>query len=398
MKVNIGNAVILTLAMVMGIVGPHTASAQTTDLAGRWILNREASQFPPEMGFTPDWFTNANGGTRAGGGASAPSGGGRGGRRGGSPGGSGRGYVGSFESEDDTKRMKQLTADARNPTVHLTIAETAGATTITDDSGEALTFYADGRHQEIQLGGLSVGATARRAPDHFEVVYDVERDRTLRYTYSRSTPNRIVVDVQFVEHGKNGDHATRVYDLDTDATASATTTAAANGAKPDATPATGAAKSAAASDGHASSGTFAQEPGAELKGVKRIGLVVDASGPQAVACGLNQATLETALSHRLTGAGLNVRLNSDEDTYVYVNVMTSHAPNDLCVSRYDVFLYTNTTAALSYHSTPVLVQVSLLHQGGLAGGPAATHPDAVQRGLEQYVDLFLTRIGDANKP
>ena len=397
MKVNIARAAILTMTMVIGVVGTETASAQTTNLAGRWLLNRDASQFPPEMGFTPDWFTNAGGGARGGGGASVPSGGGRGGRRGGStaPGG---GYRGTFESDDDTKRVRQLTADARNPSLHLTIAETADSTTITDDSGQALTFYADGRHEELQLGGLSVGATARRVADHLEVIYDVERDRTLRYTYSRSTPNRIVVDVQFVEHGKNGDHATRVYDMASDANGSPTTTASSNAGKPDAMPAAGAAKSAAPSEARPPSGTVALEPGAELKGVKNIGLVVDASGPQAVACGLNQEALGTALSRRLTGAGLNVRLNADEDTYVYVNVMTSHASNDLCVSRYDVFLYTHTTAPLSYHATPVLVQVSLLHQGGLAGGPAATHPDAVQKGLEQYVDLFLARIGDANKP
>ena len=132
--------------------------------------------------------------------------------------------------------MRQLTADARNPSVHLTIAETADATTITDDSGEALTFYADGRHQELQLGGLSVGATARRAADHLEVVYEVERDRTLRYTYSRSSPSRITVDVDFIEHGKGGDHATRVYDMATGDGTAATTTSA-NGARPDAGPA-----------------------------------------------------------------------------------------------------------------------------------------------------------------
>ncbi|HEX7793553.1 MAG TPA: hypothetical protein VF456_04340 [Vicinamibacterales bacterium] len=390
MKLNIGNAAVLMIALAASVARPGTASAQAPNLAGQWVLNREASQFPPGIGFTPDWFTNAGGGTPA------PSGGGRGGRRGGSAGGS-RGYIPSFESEEDTKRVRQLTADARNPSVHLTIAETANATTITDDSGEALTFYADARHQELQLGGLSVGATARRVSGHLEVVYEVERDRTLRYTYSRSTPNRITVDVEFVEHGKAGDHATRVYDT---ASGDATTTTSSNGAKPDAAAAAAPSKSGGASEPaeHASSGTFAQEPGAELKGVKRVGLVVDASGPQAVACGLNQGALETALSKRLTDAGLNVRLNADEDTYVYINVMTSHAPSDLCVSRYDVFLYTHTTASLSYHTTPVLVQVSLLHQGGLAGGPSATHPDAVQRGLEQYVDLFLTRISDANKP
>jgi hypothetical protein len=296
--------------------------------------------------------------------------------------------------------VRQLTADARNPSVHLTIVETADATTITDDSGEPQVFYADGRHEELQLGGLSVGATARRAAGHLEVVYEVERDRTLRYTYSRAAPNRIVVEVQFVEHGKAGDHATRVYEMATGADAPSTTTTSSNGPKPDGLPAAGASKSAAASEPseHPPTGTFAQEPDAELKGVKNIGLVVDASGPQAVACGLKQGALETALAKRLTDAGLSVRLNADEDTYVYINVMTSHAPNDLCVSRYDVFLYTHTTASLAYHATPVLVQVSLLHQGGLAGGPAATHPGAVQQGLDQFIDLFSTRINDANKP
>jgi len=397
MKLNIGNAAILAMAMTVSVVGPDPASAQATNLAGRWLLNREASQFPPEIGFTPEWFTRASGGTRPGGGA-VPSGGGRGGRRGGST--AGGDYRPTFESDDDTKRVRQLTADARNPSVHLTIAETADTTTITDDSGETLTFYADGRHQELQLGGLSVGATARRAAGHFEVLYEVERDRTLRYSYSRTTANRIAVEVQFVDHGKVGDHATRIYETAAGAEASPATATASNSPKPDAASEPGSPKSAAASESPkpAASGTFAQEPGAELKGVKNIGLVVDAAGPQAVACGLNQDALETALAKRLAGAGLNVRVNSDEDTYVYINVMTSHAPNDLCVSRYDVFLYTHTVAPLSYHATPVLVQVVLLHQGGLAGGPSATHPGVVQQGLEQYVDLFLTRISDVNKP
>src|SRR5262245_24792925 len=160
MKLNRGIVAILTLALAMGVVWPHRASAQTASLAGQWMLNREASQFPTGIGFTPDWFTRASGGGSTGG--SAPSGGGRG-RRGGGSAGGGRGYIPSFESEDDTKRMRQMTADARNPSVHLTIAETADATTITDDSGEALTFYADGRHEELQIGGLSVGAIAKRA-------------------------------------------------------------------------------------------------------------------------------------------------------------------------------------------------------------------------------------------
>ena len=45
----------------------------------------------------------------------------------------------------------------------------------------------------------------------------------------------------------------------------------------------------------------------------------------------------------------------------------------------------------------MLVQVSLLHKGGIAGGAAASHGAAVLRGLQEYVDQFSTRIHDANK-
>src|SRR5262245_4939387 len=306
MKLNIASVAMLTIGVAVSPAAPRTVSAQMTSLAGRWMLNREASEFPPEIGFTPNWFTQASRG------ASNP-GGGRG-RRGGSGGGGG-GFTPSFESDEDTKRVRQLTADARNPPVHLTIAETADATTITDDSGEALTFYLDGRHEVLQLGGLSVGATARRVADHFEVVYEVERDRTLRYSYSRVTPQRIVVEVQFVDRGKLGDHATRVYDAAGADTASPPpTTSSAKGSTPDAVAAAGTAKSPASSAPEHPPGTFAQEPGAELKGIKKVGLVVDASGPQAAACGLNQTEIETTLSKRLADAGLSVRLNTDEDT------------------------------------------------------------------------------------
>jgi len=68
-----------------------------------------------------------------------------------------------------------------------------------------------------------------------------------------------------------------------------------------------------------------------------------------------------------------------------------------CVSRYDVFLYTHGTAKLSYREQPVLVQVSLMHRGGLGSSAPAGHAAAVARGLENYVDLFVTQVHDANK-
>ena len=67
------------------------------------------------------------------------------------------------------------------------------------------------------------------------------------------------------------------------------------------------------------------------------------------------------------------------------------------MSRYDVFLYTHATAKLSYRDQPVLVQVSLMHRGGIGTSAPAAHAAAVGRGLEGYVDLFVTQIRDANK-
>jgi hypothetical protein len=110
-----------------------------------------------------------------------------------------------------------------------------------------------------------------------------------------------------------------------------------------------------------------------------------------------QGTLEAAVSKRLSDEGFKVLRNSDEDTYVYVAVITTSLSNGLCVSRYDAFLYTHTTARLSYQDTSVLVQVSLLHNGGLTGGTSAVHADGVLRGVQEYVDQFSARIRAAGK-
>jgi hypothetical protein len=82
---------------------------------------------------------------------------------------------------------------------------------------------------------------------------------------------------------------------------------------------------------------------------------------------------------------------------VYVSVMTSSVSPGLCVSRYDVFLYTHTMATLPYQATPVLVQVSLMHKGGMAGGAPAAHAESVVRNVKQSVEEFVSRITSANK-
>src|SRR6185295_5463732 len=142
---------------------------------------------------------------------------------------------------------------------------------------------------------------------------------------------------------------------------------------------------------------FDAAPGAELKGLKSLGILVEDLSQQAIGCGLNHDAIETSLTKRLTDGGFAVRKNSDEDSYVYINVMTNTLPNGMCVSRYDAFLYTHATANLSYRDQPVLVQVSLMHRGGIGSSAPSAHAAAVTRGLETYVDLFVTQIRDANK-
>ena len=92
-----------------------------------------------------------------------------------------------------------------------------------------------------------------------------------------------------------------------------------------------------------------------------------------------------------------MRRNTDDDTYLYIEVTTSSTPGGPCVSRYDATLYSHAVAKLSYGPQPALVQVSLLHKGGLAGGGAAAHADGVTRGLTGFVDQFIARIRDANR-
>ena len=393
-------AAILAVALVVGIPRPASVWAQqhSSDFAGRWTLNRELSQFPREIGFGADWLPTGGSGPEQ------PAARGGRGRRGSSGNGGGAGaFAAQRESADDAQRVRQLTAEVRSPSAHLTIVETPTAVTITDDRGQSRTFHFAGKEEVLQLDGVPVGVTAKREAGRLMVLYKVEERRELRYTYSRAaTPPQLMVDVQFIEPG-GGDRVRRIYEpaSATETLAVVTTPPAPPTAKPDAgLPAIRPAESgegAVAPTGRLPSQTFNQKPDAELKGLTKIGIVVEDLTPQAAACGLNQGTLETAVSKRLSDAGFKVLQNSDEDTYVYVNVMTTSPSTGLCVSRYDAFLYTHTTARLSYQDTPVLVQVSLLHKGGIAGGASAAHAAGVLRGVQEYVDQFSTRIRDANK-
>ena len=334
------------------------------------------------MGFNADWLASGGSDTGAEGG-----GGGR--RRGSGPPASGA-FPARRESEDDAARVRQLTDEVRHPSAHLVVVDAGHDVTITDARSRSRTFHPDGRQELLQLDGVPIGVTAKREGGRLVVLYQVEEGRELRYTYSRSaSPPELLVDVQFLEKGK-GDSVRRVY-----APASATETmiepppARAPASADRGVPAAGQAAPAAPA--------LDERPDAALKGITALGVVVEGLGAQAVACGLNQRAIETDVSKHLSDAGFKVARNSDEDTYVYVDVLTASLSTGLCVSRYDVSVNTQTTARLSYHDAPVPVQVSLLHKGGIAGGPSATHAADVVRGVLDYVDQFAARIRNANK-
>jgi hypothetical protein len=367
----------LVLALVTAAACvPAAAYAQKPSaLGGIWTLNRTLSEFPREIAFDLDLSSVADAGQQNGGSEGR-------GRRSGRTGNSrSTGRPGPrMESYADGQRMRILVGEVRSPWVRLTIVDTPAAVTITNELGQSRMLHPTGMPESIEVENIPITVTTTRDGDRLVVLYHVEADRDIRWTYSpSSSPARLSVEAQLLEHGK-GDKATRVYDA-----GGASEVAAAAG------PATAGAPAQPARE------NFDQRPGAEFVGLKSVGVLVEDLGPEARACGLRQDAVEEALARRLTAGGLSVRRDSDEDTYVYVNVITTSVANGTCVSRYDAFLYTHATARLSYRDRPVLVQVSLMHRGGIGTSAAAVHAASVVHGLEGYVDLFVSQIQQANR-
>lgn len=391
-----GVRAILVLAALSTAGGDLAAAQDPTGLAGRWALNQELSQFPREIGFSVDWMAGAGSPSAAGGGSPG----------GGSP---RTAFPVLRISREDSLRNSLLTAEVREPATRLTIADTAGEVIITPDGGSPRTLTPSGKEALVQLEGVSVVTTTTREAGRLVVRYRVNAQHELRYTYSRvATPPQLIVDVQFVERGK-GDTVRRVYEPAADPATETATRAPGQAAassrsgqpapsspgQPPAPPPD--SRGVPASGARGGALDYDRRPGAQLMGLTALGVVVEGLGPQAIKCGLRQEAIQSAMTKELSNAGFKVALNADEDTYLYVSVMTATLENGTCLSRYDATLYTHTTAGLSYHPTPVLVDVSLMHKGSLAIGAPAAHAELLMRGLQDIVSQFATRIRDANK-
>src|SRR3954469_24682245 len=239
---------LLTIGAAAAFPG-RTLAQNESPLAGLWTLNRGLSEFPTEIGFNADWLSGASGDAQRG----ASAGGGRGRR--GSTGGGGRGSADPFqvrrESYDDARRGQLLTGEVRNPPTRLMIVDTPAAFTVTNELGQSRTLHPDGKEETIEVQGVPVGVTTNRDGDQVVVLYRVEQNRQLRYTFSHSAdPKRLIVDIQFLERG-SGDKARRVYD------------AGAATAAPRTTP-TDPAPASSESTGRPSANAFDKRPNAEL--------------------------------------------------------------------------------------------------------------------------------------
>ena len=220
--------VLFVVALVGGFGAPRAAlqpmaAAEHLDLSGTWTLNGGQSDMPVEVGFDPDWVdtettTGARGGSSGGSGGQSSGGGGRGGARS-SGGGGGRSSGGSGtiqtlrESEEDSKKIRELVADVKHPPASLTITQTDAAITIAPASGPARTYHLNGKEETVRLeSGAGVGSLTKWEPAGLVVRYLVAKNRELRFTFARTAgARRLVVSTQFVERGK-GQIIKRVYE------------------------------------------------------------------------------------------------------------------------------------------------------------------------------------------
>ncbi len=384
-------AAVLILAAVGFVPENHgRAAAQAgPGLAGRWTLNPGLSQIPREVGFGMDIAAAAGAASKA---DDRTSGGG----------GALSGMLLFRESADDAKRRDLLVEEVQTPSPHLTVVETDTAVTITNERGQSRTFHPDGRSESQALDQVSVVTTSKWDGPRLDVRYRVEQNRELRYTYSRiADPPQLVVEVRLVERSGH-----QIVTLVYKPTQPSETVAPGRGA-PQAAPMAPVAPPAAtrpptldapagAPASPATQPVGAIVPDAEFRGLTALGVVIEDLSQQAAGCGLTRAPLEASVSKSLSDAGFKVMGKSDEGSYVSVRVMTTVTPAGLCVSAYDVYLYTRTMATLSYQTSPVLVRVELLHNGGMTGGSASSHGDAVGRSVKQLVDQAASRIRAAS--
>jgi len=395
-------AAMLLAASVASMSGQGKPAAPAeAALGGTWKLNRDLSQFPRDIGFGMDVT-----------GAVRPGSGERGVAEAGGESVNPGLVANRPPSREEAMNSRQMVDEVRNPPARLTITQGPGTVTVTDDLGRTRTYHTDGRDAFTPLDAAPAATVSRWDAGRLVIRYKVEPGREVRYTVSRrASPPQLVVQAELLERGGR-DTVVRIYEPAAAGEPAAEQApqqappvltlpsqrpGAAQQPPPAQAPPAAAGGMMPAVPAAAAPADLDQRPGAELKGLSSLGVVVEDLGAEAVACGLQQSAIEAAAVKSLSSAGLKVVQNTDEDTYLYVHVITAASQTGTCFSRYDAYIYSNTAAKLSYGSRPALVQVSLLHKGGMATSATRGHGEAVTRAIAQYVDQFAAQIRNANK-
>jgi hypothetical protein len=202
------------VGVLCGVMAVGARGASRPDFSGAWTLNHDLSELPREVGFDPNWHDPETG-TQTSTGRSG--GGGRGGRGGGGSGnGGGSSRIGNvptvFESEEDSRKIRELVDEVKGPPERLTITQTDAAVTIADARGRARTVHPGGKQDTLDLDAGPVSVTAKWENAQLVIRCLIEKDRELRYRYSREPgTDRLVIEVQFADHG-HGALIKRVYD------------------------------------------------------------------------------------------------------------------------------------------------------------------------------------------
>jgi hypothetical protein len=185
--------------------GRAGAALAPPDLSGSWKLNPDASDMPREAGFDPNYVDTGSNDSRGGGGG-----------RGGRGGGGGTRIIGniapSFESEEDSKKLREISTEVTHPSATLTITQTPAAVTIADPDHGTRVFPVDGKEHTIQLQSGPIGAVTKWDPTQLLIRYLIEKNRELRITLARAADgHQLIITTQFAEKGR-GQLIKRVYD------------------------------------------------------------------------------------------------------------------------------------------------------------------------------------------
>lgn len=193
--------VIPVAAFIPGTPAPFLHAADPTiHLAGRWTIDKDHSEFPADIGFdvqvdaapqsTANGVNSTRGPGRTGGAASS--------------------LEIAREGEQTLQMLGDVTEEAEHPWPVLTIGEAGGVVTITDGGAQRRRFH-PGKDDEQRLADGGITTHTKWDKNALVVDYEVEKDRNVRYTYSRpSDAAPLVVEVSFRDHG-HGNTVRRIY-------------------------------------------------------------------------------------------------------------------------------------------------------------------------------------------